>query len=187
MTQGNRIDVSRKACPSPHRLANKIGRTVWGLAWALTFRPSPRIGHAWRRWILRCFGAQLGRGVKVMPSVRIWAPWNLVMGDWSSLGPSVDCYNVAPVRIGAHATVSRMAQLCTAGHDVTDPHMALQMKPITVGDGAWVCQGAYLGPGVELGEGAVAAAHAVVVKKVESWTIVGGNPAEFIQRRNVSA
>jgi putative colanic acid biosynthesis acetyltransferase WcaF len=42
-----------------------------------------------------------------------------------------------------------------------------------------------VGPGVTLGEGAVAAARAVVVKDVAPWTVVGGNPAQFIKKREL--
>ena len=99
----------------------------------------------------------------------------------------MDCYNVDRVRIGAHATVSQYSFLCTAGHDIEDPHMKLRTAPITIGDGAWVCAGAYIGMGIHIGEGAVAAARAVVVKDVEVWTVVGGNPAKFIKKRSVHA
>jgi putative colanic acid biosynthesis acetyltransferase WcaF len=107
------------------------------------------------------------------------------MGDYSCLAFDVDCYSVARVTIGAHATVSQYSFLCTAGHDLSDPHMKLVTAPIAIGDGAWVCAAAYVGPGVHLGEGAVAAARAVVVKDVEPWTVVGGNPAKVIRRREL--
>ena len=40
-------------------------------------------------------------------------------------------------------------------------------------------------PGVTIDEGAVVAAGAVVTKDVEPWTIVGGNPAKFIKKREL--
>ena len=179
------VDTSRRACPSPHSLWNKIGRVAWGATWWILFRPSPRPCHFWRRLLLRLWGARIGRGAKIDPSVRIWAPWNLDLGEEAALGHHVDCYNVARVTIGPHATVSQYAFLCTASHDVSDPHMRLIHAPIVLAGQSWVCAGAFVAPGVTIGEGAVAGARAVVVKAVEPWTIVAGNPARAIRKREL--
>ena len=105
------------------------------------------------------------------------------MKDYSCLAPKVDCYNVAPVTVGANATISQGAFLCTASHDITNPHLPLITAPITIGDQAWVAAEAFVGMGVTVGEGAVVGARAVVVKDVNPWTVVGGNPAKFIKQR----
>jgi putative colanic acid biosynthesis acetyltransferase WcaF len=89
------------------------------------------------------------------------------------------------VVIGPHATISQYSYLCTASHNINDPHMRLVTAPIFIGAGTWVCAGAFIGPGVNIGEGAVAAARAVIVKNVEPWTVVGGNPARFIKTRRL--
>lgn len=107
------------------------------------------------------------------------------MGDHSCLSHFVDCYSVDRVRIGAHATVSQYAFLCTATHDYTNASMPLVTAPITIRDAAWVCAGAYVGPGVEIGEGAVVGARAVVTKSVDSWTVAAGNPARVIGHRTI--
>ena len=90
---GLAVRIGRGDCPSAHSLANKLGRAAWGAVWLLLFRPSPGFLRGWRRFLLRCFGARVGRGVKVMPSVRIWAPWMLRMvlgqGDLMARRPSV--------------------------------------------------------------------------------------------------
>jgi putative colanic acid biosynthesis acetyltransferase WcaF len=61
--------------------------------------------------------------------------------------------------------------------------MRLITAPITIGAGAWVCADVFVAPGVTIGEGAVAAARSVVVKDVEPWTIVAGNPARVVKKR----
>jgi putative colanic acid biosynthesis acetyltransferase WcaF len=181
------VRVGPDDCPSPHGLRNKLGRVLWGVVWVLLFRPSPWFLYGWRRMLLRMFGATVGRGAKVFPSTRIWAPWNLTLGDFACLSHDVDCYCVAPVRVGAHATVSQYAFLCTATHDVRDPHMRLVAKPIVVEDQAWVCARAFVAPGVTLGQGAVAGACAVVMKDVPAWQIVAGDPAVTIGERVLAA
>ena len=177
------VRVGSGQCPSPHGLGNKLARVLWGFVWLLLFRPSPRMFHRWRVLLLRLFGARIRRGVKVFPSVRIWAPWNLTMDEFSTLSADSDCYCVAAVRVGAHATVSQFAFLCTATHDVSDLHMRLLTAPIVVADQAWVCAGAFLSPGTTVGQGAVVGARAVVTKDVPPWTIVAGNPAREIRKR----
>jgi putative colanic acid biosynthesis acetyltransferase WcaF len=131
------------------------------------------------------FGARVGRRAKVFPSTRVWAPWNLTLGDFACLSHDVDCYCVAPVKIGSHATVSQYSYLCAATHDVADPHMRLVTAPITIMDQAWVCARVFVAPGVTIGQGAVAGACSVVVNDVPPWTIVGGNPARRLRERRL--
>ena len=179
------VDVSRKACPSAHSRANRMARLLWGVVWLVAFRPSPPFCRGWRRLLLRCFGARIGAGVKVMPSVRIWAPWNLEMGAESCLGHHVDCYNVAPIHVGAHATVSQYGFLCTASHDCEDPHMALKTAPIQIGAQAWVCADVFVAPGVVLGEGCVVGARSSVFGDLPAWRICHGSPARSIRPREL--
>ena len=90
----------------PTSFSSKAGRGLWAVVWLLLYRPSPRPFHGWRRMLLRCFGAKIGRGAMPYPSAVVWAPWNLTMGDHSTLGDAADCYCVARVVIGDHASVS---------------------------------------------------------------------------------
>ena len=65
--------------------------------------------------------------------------------------------------------------------------MELVTAPITVGAQAWVAADAFVGMGVTIGEGAVVGARAVVTRNVEPWTVVGGNPAKFIKKRELKS
>lgn len=181
----SRIQVDREACPSSHSSANKAGRLFWQMAWLLLFRSVPWFWHAPRRALLRLFGARVGRGAQIMPSVRIWAPWNLSLGDHATVSHGVDLYDVDRIEIGAHATISQRAFLCTATHDIDHPNMPLVTAPVKIGHGAWVCAEAYVHPGVEIGVDAVAGVRAVVLHDVLPGQVVGGNPAKFLRMRNV--
>lgn len=158
-------------------------RIVWQAVWGLAYRPSPKICHGWRRFLLRLFGARIANNAYPHPSVKIWAPWNLEMGSLSCLGPYVDCYCVDKVVLGARATVSQYGLLCTATHDYRDARMPLVTAPIVIGEGAWVAADAFIGPGVTVGTGAVVGARASVFRSVDPWTVVGGNPARIIAER----
>lgn len=171
--------------PSQHSVGNRAARAAWGATWALLYRPSPRILHGWRRFLLRAFGAKVGAGAHPYPSARVWAPWNLEMGDHSALADHVDCYCVDRIRIGEGAVVSQYAFLCAATHDYEDPRFPLVTAPITIEDDAWICADVFVGPGVAVGEGAVVGARSSVFRDVPAWSVVAGSPARFIKPRRV--
>lgn len=176
------IDAARSA--RPYSRNEYIGRVLWALATPL-FRLSPRPLYGWRRVLLRAFGASVGRDVRIDPSARITIPWNLRIGDQASLGDRALVYNLGPVTIGPRSTVSHLAHLCAGSHDYRDPALPLLRLPITIGADAWICAQAFVGPGLELGDGCVVAAGAVVTRPVAPWTVVGGNPAVLLRKREL--
>ena len=163
-----------------------VRRVAW-MAGQWLFRLSPRPCFGWRRFVLRCFGARIGRHVHIYSSAHIYFPWNLQADDWSSIGEWTLIYNLGPVTIGRAATISHRAHLCAGTHDFTRADLPLLKPPITIGPQAWICAEAFVGPGVMVGEGAVVGARAVVVKDVAAWTVVAGNPARVIKQRTLAA
>ena len=163
--------------------SDRLRRALWTLVWLLLYRPTPRPLHAWRRFLLRCFGARIGGGAHPYAGAWVWAPWNLEMGPRSCLSDGVDCYSVDKVTLGADSVVSQRASLCTASHDPNDPAFPLVTAPILVAEGAWVAAEAFVGPGVTVGARAVVAARSVTVKDVAPGDIVAGNPAQVKGRR----
>ena len=171
--------------PSPRTISfgNKMARALWAVVWLLLFRPTPIPFHAWRRFLLRAFGAKVARGAAPYPSARIWAPWNLEMGPKSCLSHYVDCYSVDNVILEEGATVSQYSNLFTASHDYRRPDMPLIAAPIRVSKNAWVTACAFVGPGVVIGEGAIVGASSAVFRDVPARAIVAGNPAKIIKQR----
>jgi len=153
-----------------------IGRLLWWFCGPF-FRLSPKPLWGWRRFMLTSFGATIGKEVRIAPSAQIFIPWNLKIADWSSVGFDALIYNLGMVTIGENVTISQRAHLCAGTHDFRDATMPLIKSTITIGDSAWVCADAFIGPDIEISEGGIAAARAVVVKNVSAQTIVAGNPA----------
>lgn len=164
-------------------LGNRLARMAWAVVYHGLFRWTPPPLHGLRALLLRLFGARLGRGCHVYPGARIWAPWNLEMEDHASLANGVICYSMARVHVGKRAVVSQRAHLCTGTHDHEDPLFQLQAFPITIGDHAWICAEAFVGPGVEIGEGAVVGACSVVTRSMPAWMVCAGNPCRPLKPR----
>ena len=180
------LDIAANRSARKYSSADLLRRVGWSLG-GLFFRFSPRPCFGWRRFVLRCFGARIGREVHIYNSARIYFPWNLTVGDWSAIGEDAFLYNLGQITLGQRVTLSQRAHLCAGTHDYNDPTMPLLKPPITIGDQAWICADAFVGPGITVGQGAVVGARAVVVKNVEPWTVVAGNPARQIKKRTLSA
>lgn len=174
------VTANRKAEKYPRK--EQVLRVLWGFATPL-FRFSPRICFGWRSFLLRLFGARVGRETHIYNSATISMPWNLEIGDQSSIGEDACIYNLGRITIGNRTTISQRAHLCAGTHDFTDPALPLLKPPIVVQDQAWVCADAFVGPNVTIGEGAIVGARAVAIKDVEPWMIVAGNPARIIRAR----
>ena len=182
----NKIDLSTYM--NSLSLGHKLVRLVWGILWFVLAKPFPRsMANSWKLVLLRLFGAKVHSTARVYSSARIYAPWNLEMHAYSCLAPEVDCYNVAKITIGAHATISQKSYLCSASHDITKKDMPLIISPIVIGDQSWIGADAFIGMGVEVGQGAVVGARAAVYNDVVPWTVVGGNPAKFIKKRVINS
>jgi putative colanic acid biosynthesis acetyltransferase WcaF len=176
------LDINANRAARKWSRKELAGRVAWSACGPL-FRWSPRICWGWRRALLRLFGATVGAEVQIHPSALIFIPWNLKIGAWSSVGFGALLYNLGPLRIGSRVTISQRAHLCGGSHDFHDPEMPLVKAPIDIGDEAWICADAFVGPGTCVGQRAIVAARAVVVKDVEPNQIVAGNPARFLKER----
>ena len=175
-------DIAANRSAGKYSPVEQARRVAWA-AGRLAFRLSPRPCFAFRRWLLRCFGARVGAHVHIYPSAHIYFPWHLSIGNWSSIGEWALVYNLGPVTIGERVTLSQRTHLCAGTHDHRDPAMTLLKPPIVIGDDAWVCADAFVGPGVEVGAGAVLGARAVAVRNVPPWSVAVGNPARVVRQR----
>jgi putative colanic acid biosynthesis acetyltransferase WcaF len=166
----------------PKYYSNKeyILRATWSLIEIIFFRYTPRLFYGWRNLILRIMGAKIGKGVKIYPSARIMYPWLLQIGDNTTISWDVKVYNLSFSSIGNNTMISQYAHLCGGTHDFRSKGFDLIRTGFTIGNHVWVAADAFIGPAVNVGDGAVVAARAVVVKDVLPGSIVAGNPARSI-------
>jgi putative colanic acid biosynthesis acetyltransferase WcaF len=141
---------------------------------------APLVASAWisssslKVWILKLFGARLGRGVRVNPGVQVRCPWYLTVGDYSSLGTNLRIENLAAVTIADQVCLAQGVGLYTGRH---------YPQPISIQAHSWLAPRAALGPGVIVGEGAILDAGGVATQSLQPWMIYRGNPAQIVQRR----
>lgn len=121
-----------------------------------------------------------------MASVKVWAPWNLELGDSVAIGFDTFCYNPAKIIIENYVTISQRSHLCAASHDITKSTHPLITAPIIIKSNTWIATDAFVAMGVTIEKGAVIGATASVYKDVPAWTVVGGNPAKFIKKRVIN-
>lgn len=160
---------------------------VWWLVQSLLFHPSPQFMYGWRRFLLRLFGAKIGRSVLLRPTVRVTYPWKLTIGDNSWVGDFAELYTLGEITIGSNAVVSQYVYLCTGSHDMSTPTFTIFTKPIVIEDEAWVAAGAFVHPGVTVGRGSVVAARSVVNRNTLQNRVYAGAPAADIGPRQRQA
>lgn len=162
---------------------NRLGRVVWNLVSLVFFRYTPNPMHAWRSFLLRLFGAKVGKGVHVYPGTKIWAPWNIELADQCGIASGAILYSQGKISIGRRVVISQGAHLCAGTHDYTQPGFPLFTYPIVIGDHAWVAAEAFVHAGVTIGEGCVVGARSVVTKDMPSWMVCAGHPCKPLKER----
>ena len=123
------------------------------------------------------------------------------------IGPRVEFYNIGESQIDDNSGIGAYSQigLVKIGKNVmmgvdcliiSQNHMFANLsipmreqgfhspEPVIIEDDVWIGSRVTILPGVKIGYGSIVGAAAVVSKDVEPLTIVGGNPAKIIGRRN---
>ncbi|MEI8285418.1 MAG: WcaF family extracellular polysaccharide biosynthesis acetyltransferase [bacterium] len=178
------MDINTDTYTGPSfSLANRLARLGWNLVQATVFGWSPRPLHSWRSFLLRLFGAKIGRRVHIYPGVTIWAPWHLEIGDEAGCANGVVLYSQGKITIGKRAVISQGVHLCTGTHDYESSGFPLVTAPINVGDYAWIAAEAFIHPGVRIGVGTVIGARSVVTKDMPDWKVCAGHPCRIIKER----
>ncbi|MBY0424720.1 MAG: putative colanic acid biosynthesis acetyltransferase [Cytophagales bacterium] len=177
-------DLSKFKVPQDFRGKPGWYVQLWWTTQALFFKPSPQILYGWRRFLLRLFGASIGKGCIIRPSAHVTYPWKVTIGDYSWIGDDVVLYSLGEIRIGKNAVVSQKSYLCGGGHDYEALDFPIYQKPIIIEDECWVATDVFVGPGVCIGKGAVIGARSSVFKNVEGGKVYMGNPLRFVKNRS---
>ena len=179
------VDLSRSSRRGYRPERSFAYRALWLIVEALVMLNPVVTPYGLKRWVLRRFGARVGRGVLIKPNVHVKYPWHLEVGDNVWIGERAWIDDFVSVRIGSNAVISQGAYLCTGNHDWSDPGMGLLVKAITVEQGAWVGAFARIAPGVTVGANAIVTLGSVLLKDAQPKGIYTGNPATLMGERTI--
>ena len=156
---------------------------LWWIVQDTLFRWSPQFMYGWRRFLLRLFGAKIGKKVLIRPTAKITFPWKVRIGDYSWIGDDVVLYSLGEIEIGNNVVISQRSYICTGSHDYTKIDFPIFAKKIIIEDEVWLATDVFVAPGVKIGKGTVVGARSSVFKDLPPGKICIGNPAKPIKDR----
>lgn len=162
---------------------SKLTWFCWLIISSLFLRPSWFPLMSIKILILKIFGAKIGKGLVIKPSVNIKFPWKLVIGNDVWIGENVWIDNLDQVTIGNDVCISQGALLLTGNHDYTIPSFDYLNRPIVLEYGVWIGAKSVVCPGVVCKSHSILAVGSIATKNLEAYTIYQGNPAQEVRKR----
>lgn len=161
-------------------------RFLWYYTNAVFFKTSLLPSNTFKRFVLRSFGARVGKGVTIKPGVNIKYAWHLTIGNDTWIGENVwiDC--LVAVTIGSHVCLSQGAVLLTGNHNYKKTTFDLIVSGFTLEDGAWIGACAIVNSGITIATHAVLTTGSVATGDLEPYCIYQGNPAVKIRERVIT-
>ncbi len=166
---------------------NSSRKLLWTIIWYTLWKLLHHRGYYFRPVVLKIFGADVPLLNNFYGSAWIECPWNVKIGERTTLGPRSYLYSLGSIVIGDRTVVSQDVYICAGSHDYECFGMPLTTLDVKIGANVWICAGAFICPGVTIGDGAVIGARSVVTKDVPSNTVVAGNPAKPVKMRLLTA
>ncbi len=158
---------------------------LWWFIQGTLFPLSPHPANGFRCWLLRCFGAKIGKRVVIRSSARFTYPWKVKIGDWSWVGDQVTFYSLDRIEVGSHCIISQGSYLCTGSHDIRDRAFGLLVEPVVIGNGTWVATDCFVAPGVSIGANSIIGARSTVLMNIPARSIAWGNPCKPQRARSL--
>ncbi len=138
------------------------------------------VGSRWcprtmRVVVLRLFGSKIGSNVLIKRNVTVQFPWRLVIGNNSWIGEGVTFINHSTITVGANVCISQNATICSGSHNYRSVGLDYANSEIEIKDGAWICLGAKVLAGCEIGPNSVISAGEIAYGKIlENIILVNG-------------
>lgn len=170
--------------PKNFRGRNAFIVQLWWLVQGTLFKMPPQFLYGFRRFLLRLFGAKIGKKVILRPTVTVTYPWKVSIGDYSWIGDDVVLYSLGEIKIGKNVVVSQRSYLCTGSHDFLQPNFPIFAKKIIIEDESWLATDVFVAPGIQIGKETVVGSRSSVYKDLPEGYICYGNPAKPIKKRS---
>lgn len=181
MKEIQRLDNFR--LPKNFRGKNAFMVQLWWIVQGVFFKNSPQFMYGFRNFLLKLFGAKIGKNVIIRPSVKITYPWKVAIGDYSWIGDEVTLYSLGNIEIGNHTVISQKSYICAASHDYLKTDFPIFSKKVTIGDQSWLATDVFVAPGVTIGKGTVVGSRSSVYQDLPPNTICMGTPAKVKKLR----
>jgi putative colanic acid biosynthesis acetyltransferase WcaF len=186
MNRNSYQDLSRFRNPEGFRGRSPVIVQLWWIVQSFLFRPSLQFMYGWRRFLLRLFGATIGKNVLIRPTASFTYPWKISIGDYAWIGDEVVLYSLGEITIGSHTVVSQRSYLCAGTHDPSSPAFDIHALPVQIGSEVWVATDVFIAPGVRVGNSAVVGARSSVFTDLPEGMICYGSPAKPISPRKTA-
>ena len=164
---------------------SSLKRLIWYFINILFLKNSLNPCSAIKVFVLKLFGAEIGKGVVIKPCVNIKYPWNLKVGDFVWIGENVWIDNLAEVEIGNNVCISQGAMLLCGNHNYKEASFDLMIGKIKLEDGSWIGAQTVVCPGVKVSTHAVLGVGSIANHDLDAYSIYQGNPAQFIRNRKI--
>jgi putative colanic acid biosynthesis acetyltransferase WcaF len=164
---------------------SSIKRITWYFTSLLFFRTAFPWPTRIKVLLLRTYGAKIGTGVVIKPSILIKYPWFLSVGDYTWIGEMVWIDNLVSVSIGSNACISQGAMLLTGNHNYKKAGFDLMTEPIVLEDGVWIGAKSVVCPGVRCGSHSVLSVGSVATSNLKTYSVYSGNPAKEAKTREI--
>ncbi|HZG26640.1 MAG TPA: WcaF family extracellular polysaccharide biosynthesis acetyltransferase [Chitinophagaceae bacterium] len=165
--------------------ASRLKQLLWFVVNAFFFINPLNPSSGIKVWLLRIFGAKIGKHVVIKPSVNIKYPWLLAIGDNTWVGEKVWIDNLCEIVIGKNVCLSQGAMLLTGNHDYTRVTFDLVVQQIRLEDGVWIGSRATVCPGVSCESHSVLTTLSVATRNLSAYGIYQGNPAKEVRKRMI--
>jgi len=169
--------------PPGFRGASAVRVQFWWMIQATLFRWSPQIAYPFRRFLLRAFGAHIGRGVLIRPTATVTYPWKIEIGEYAWIGDDVTLYSLGRIKIGPHAVISQKSYVCGGDHDYSKVDFPIRSADISIEAEAWIATDVFIAPGVNIGRACVVGARSSVFSDLPAETVCVGSPCRVIKAR----
>jgi putative colanic acid biosynthesis acetyltransferase WcaF len=169
--------------PENFRGKNAFVVQLWWIVQGTIFRMSPQFLYGFRNFLLRLFGANIGKKVIIRPTVRITYPWKVSIGDYSWIGDDVVLYSLGEIEIGKNVVISQKTYICSASHDYLKSDFPIFAKKNIIEDECWLATDVFVSPGITIGKRSVIGSRSSVYKDIPSNKVCVGSPAKIIRER----
>lgn len=182
----NRVDLSKYNNQWYQTGRGPFVRLLWYFVNAIFINSYLIPSSSVKVFILRLFGARIGKACVIKPKVNIKYPWKLELGNYVWIGECVWIDNLENVKIGSNSCLSQGAMLLCGNHNYKLETFNLMVGKIILEEGCWVGARSLVGPGVTMNSHSILSVQSIATSDLDAYGIYIGIPAKFIKQRVIA-